>query len=486
MTGGNIRMNFRIHAIFLSLFFTLALCFSFGIQASAHDYERSDGGKTYTHSADIDVNAEDVENASAADKEEMTRKFLLHAVEHLKLIQEDSDLNEEIRQEKSRETVIFAKAVRDPGVFNHGNTYIIGITSRGATTNHARYQDLSGYRFDLETPGTIQALAGAGNISLGASPTCEQYTYDGQDRIACAIKQDTPTGFAVTTIAGFDHAEADLMPPDCSTLTLDVTAQDVEDETDLDTKRDLLEQYVKGFITAYATLQLEAGTAAATEDGLSPLTPEGIAATIARIYEKATCFREEQFYYGSIYPFIMDPVRGTSFMNALDFNLHGLSVSLEDPNPIPYDDQGNIESNVLVAFQRALTNGSGDIENDLAHGNNAFVTYHWDNPVKDGDEVANFLSMGVVPGTSIKESYLEVVNVAAASPIPNTPPSFFVFGSGIYMDSESMPPGDDMMAGDDGDGCSIAATGSTPQSTVLNLFLIASVLFSVVFLRKRS
>lgn len=40
-------------------------------------------------------------------------------------------------------------------------------------------------------------------------------------------------------------------------------------------------------------------------------------------------------------------------------------------------------------------------------------------------------------------------------------------------------------AENDGDGCSLAATGSTHQSILLNLLLVASILFSVVFLRER-
>ena len=478
MTGGNIRMRFRIHAIFLSLFFTLALCFSFSIEASAHDYTRSDGQKTYTHPDVEGVTAEDVENASAADKEEMTRKFLLHAATHLHLIQTDTDLVNV--RDLSREIVVFGKKAREPGIFNDGDTYLTGITRRGAMINHARYQHLYGSTYDLEKD-PVKTLTGAGNIEDGADPTCTNYTYDGRSRVACAIKQPTVAGVATTT-AGFDHAEEDLMRPDCSAFTLEVTARMVEEEEDLDTKRNLLKAFVKGVITK--TLEvLKTMTLEVISSGVAFGTPEFQLETRARIIETILCFREPDFFHGSIYPFIMDPVQGTSFMNALDFNLHGLSVSLEDPNPIPYDDQGNIESNVLVAFQKALTNGSGDIENDLAPGNNAFVTYHWDNPVKDGDEVADFLSMGVVPGTSIKESYLEVVYATSGEPS--------VFGSGIYLDSESTPPGDgggvgDMMAGGDGDGCAIAATGSTHKSTLLNLFLTASVLFPAVFLRKRS
>ena len=42
------------------------------------------------------------------------------------------------------------------------------------------------------------------------------------------------------------------------------------------------------------------------------------------------------------------------------------------------------------------------------------------------------------------------------------------------------------MQEDDDDGCAIAGAGHTSQSTLFNLFLVASVLFSAVFLRKRA
>ena len=476
-------MKLRIHGIFLSLFFALALCFSFSIQASAHDYTRSDEEKTYTHPEVEAVTAEDVEMAADADKEEMTRKFLLHAAEHLRLIQEDSSLDEVNKQELSREMVVFAKRSRDPGVFNHGDTYLIGITRRGATTNHALYQDLYGSRYYDETkPPTdpVKTLITAGNYSDGADQAvCTPYTYDGRNRVACGIKQDTPAG-VITTTAGFDHAKEDLIRPDCSPFTLEVTAQMVEEEEDLNMKRGLLEQFVKGVIAKTLELLRNTGLEVFNDPEFPNkdfTSPEFQQETGARIFEKATCFREPDFFHGSIYPFIMDPVRGISFLNALDFNIHGLSVSLIDPNPI------GDEPNVLVAFQKAVTNGNtGNVPEDLAVGNSGTVTYHWDDPRIEEDNVDGFLGMGVVPGISVKESYLEVVDTTGGSG-PNR--AYFVFGSGIYLDSESMPPGDDMMAGDEDDGCAIAATGSKPQSTLLNLFLIASVLFSAVFLRKR-
>ncbi|MCY4378795.1 MAG: hypothetical protein OXC39_03060, partial [Candidatus Dadabacteria bacterium] len=321
--------------------------------------------------------------AADADKEEMTRKFLLHAAEHLKQIQDDPNLDEMNRQELSREMVVFAKRSRDPGVFNHGDTYLIGITRRGATTNHALYQDLYGSRYYDETkPPTdpVKTLITAGNYSDGADQAvCTPYTYDGRNRVACGVKQDTPAG-VITTTAGFDHAKEDLIRPDCSSFTLEVTARMVEEEEDLNMKRGLLEQFVKGVIAKTLELLNSTGAEVFAEFGrgeLPHLTPQEIPQeTGARIFEKATCFREPgSFFHGSIYAFTMDPVRGTSFLNGLDFNLHGLSVSLIDPDPI------GDEPNVLVAFQKAVTTGNtGNVPGDLADGNSGTVIYHWDDP----------------------------------------------------------------------------------------------------------
>lgn len=240
-------------------------------------------------------------------------------------------------------------------------------------------------------------------------------------------------------------------------------------------KRKLLKDYVKGIIKGFTDLRTAIATEIALLKGFDYLlTPAGQAEIGARIYEKAGCFRTpEQIKHGSVYAFIMDPVRGVSFMNGLDFDLHGLSVSLTDPDPVQCDG-----ASVLTAFQNAVTNGSGDLAG-LANGNSGTVTYHWDNPTVDGDEVENFLAKGVVPGTSIKESYLEVVDITGGF----SQPVYLVFGSGIYLDSADK---ETCESADDDGGCAIAATGSTHQGALLNLFLIASVLFSAVFLRKRS
>ena len=487
-------MKFKIHEMFLSLFFALGLCFSFSIQASAHPYERSDG-HIYEHPPGVeDVTAEDVENAAAADKEQYTKDFLLHAATHLNLINEDTNLDEENAQEKSREVVIFARNSREPGVFNHGETYIIGITERGAITNHGLYQHLYGSRYvdiidEVETAPVKVLRDDAGHLSSNDDPTCVDYTYDGQDRVACAIKQDTPAGFVITTVAGFHHAEGDLRRPDCPTFTGSVTAEQVE-KADPSMKKNLLRDFVKGVIKAYEAVQLEVGAAVFTEDMLDPRTKEGQSAAIARIYEKALCFQEERtLRYGSIYAFIMDPTEGVAFMSGNDLTRNGLSVNLNNADhmdrPVKYNGTHE-EPNVLKAIHRTLTGTTPPDTadpNDIEAGDNGFFRYHWVNPTRPETVIDNYLEMGVTPGTALKESYIEVVDIGQGlSPAP----ILYVFGSGIYPEGDDMtPPGDDMMAEGGDDGCAIAAADNAPQSALLNLFLAASILFSVIFLRKR-
>ena len=473
-------MNFKIHEMVLSLFFALAFCFSFSIEASAHTYTDSVGNE-YNHPNVEGITAEDVENAAAGDKEDYTKKFLLHGATHLNLIWENPGLNDVKAQEKSREIVIFARDAREPGVFNHGDTYIIGATHRGSITNHGRYQHLFGSIYDITT-NPVRTLLGAGNLSDNADPTCVDYN---QNQVACAIKQQTPAG-VITTIAGYHHAEEILTRPNCDDFTLTVTARMVE-EADPAMKKDLLQQFVKGVIRKTLLLIRDIGAEILGEGTLMLGTPEYNQEFSARINEKALCFRKDpDFRHGSIYAFIMDPVRGVAFLSGNDFTRNGLSVSLNDPNPVP-DEQGNVEPNILTLIHRTLTNTpTGPINIDsIAHGNSGFFTYHWANPDSSlGLNTPDYLSRCVVPGRALKESYIEVVDVSGGRGAP-----LFVFGSGIYPKDDMIP--DESMENlcpvtdDDDDGCAIAAAGNTPQGTLLNLFLIASVLFSAVFLRKR-
>lgn len=445
----------------------LVLLFAFTINASAHQY------KHYDHSADLDITAEDV--ADVNDVENI-KKLLLHRAMHIDQIYKDSSLK--TLQEQGKERTIFARTTREPGVFNHNDIYSITVvSSRRTIVNHGRYPESFGDKFNLPTGDPLNDLfddASVPEFSNSADPICVSYNYDGKERTACAIKQEITTLGFITSIMGFHHARdaSFVESPDCSGFKLDTTAKQVEDEKNLEKKRELLQRYVKSIIKK--TLELIVATLGEIiRDGFDANTPEGQQEITVRIGETVSCFASGDFKYGTIYPFIMEPESGVSFLNGLDFDLHGLSVSLEDPMPIPYNDKGDIEPNVLTAFKKVLTEGSGDLA-DLANGNNGFVRYHWDNPEMDGDEVEDYLEKSVVPGRSVKESYIEVVDTTRGL---RPKPFFFVVGSGIYLDSE-------MMEEDNDGGCSIASINNTSQGILLNLLLITFALLSTIFLSK--
>ena len=442
----------------------LSLLFLFAIEASAHEY------KGYTHT-DFDISAEDVD----MNNEEDIKKLLHHRATHIDLIYKDDSFKAPHAQ--ARERVIFARSTRKPGVFNHNDVYsITAVSSTKTILNHGRYSQLIGDKYNLPAENPLAALFedNVPEFSDSANPVCVNYQEGGQDRVACAIRQEVITIGLLTTIIGFHHAPVASFvdSPDCSNFKLDTTAKQVEDETNLEKKRELLKSYVEAIIKK--TFELIVATfGEIARDGFDPSTREGQQEITVRIGEDISCFASGDFKYGTIYPFIMDPASGVVFINALDFDLNGLSVSLEDPNPIPYNNEGDIESNILTAFQKVLTNGSGDVENDLEDGASGFVKYHWDDPKVDGDEVDDYLERAVVPGTSVKESYIKVIDTTRGL---RPEPSFFIVGSGIYLDSE--------MTEDSDDGCAIASTDHKPQSALLNLFLVIGVTVTVHLKRK--
>ena len=476
-------MKFKMHGILLSLFSALTLCLSFSIEASAHEYTNS-VGTTYEHSEDVNISAADVDRADEAQM----KKFVRHLATHLDLIQKDTSLDEMTRQERSREIVIFARDARQEGPLNNGvDIYVIGVTPRGAITNHGLHQSLYGYTYD-SSQDPLQTLLGDNvpPLSDNVDPLCA--TYDDGNRVACAVRQETPVGL-ITTITGFHHAEDDpvAQAPNCDDFTFTVTAKRLEDETNPDAKKELLKQYVQEVIAITKKLIQDTAIEVSLEKmaqniPFNPLDPGTAAEITARFYEKAPCFRKQpDLRYGSIYAFIMDPIRGVAFLSGNDFTRNGQSVSLNDEHePIPYDEEGKyFEPNILTVIHRTLTDTPPPATpnlNDIEHGDNGFFRYHWAHPVNTELNTPDFLDRGVVPGRAVKESYIQVENLNHG--IPGTSPLLLVFGSGFYPDD--LPPEDD------DDGCSIAATGNTSRSALLNLFLIASVLFSAVFLRKRS
>ena len=502
-------MKFRMYGMVLSLFFALGLVFSFGIETSA------DHGSMGIAAGDVDPTVEAEVEA-----------FLDHIIDYYDQVVAD---NTGDTAALNRGVVIYGRALRQEGAYKHSatNMYSMGINAREIVTNHARYPNLFGYEFDSAATGsavasTIQALIDDSGVGM---THCEE-DYDGQGRVACATKVSSPTG-DITVIAGLHHAENDsaFVLPDCTEFTLAPNAEDVfDDPTDAN-----LEAYVKGVINvsqqviADATVdelqEFMAGGGMLTDLAIDPTKlPELLTGVNARLYDKAACFGSGDFKHENIYAFIMgaDLTTSTVLFNGNNFDLNGANLELND-------NQLSGEQNIARLFDNELGGG--------AVGNFAYVDYHWDDPTDPNDDVPNFFETNSVPGTSPKRSYIEVadLNAKTAQAIADLTgfpasviqsffePTPYVFGSGTYPEEEMMPeemmpeemmpeemmpeemmpeemmpeemmpeemmPEEEVVVGDG--ACAIARTGHTSQGALLNLFLIASVLFSVVFLRRR-
>lgn len=469
---------------FSYLLFAIAL--SFQVEALAHEY------RGFSHGADLDINAGHVD----VGDEDSIRKMALHMTKHIELIQ-DSNLSQ---PDQARELVILGQRTREPGVFNNGKVYSILVNPEGYIANHGLYPDLHFKKyfssFELKdrggaTTGTMQALLES------KDPTCVDYHYDGQDRTVCAMGTEVfSAGGAVANIMGFHHAKDDYSlieedNPNCNDplYSLPVTAKQVNEEQDLESKEDLLVEYVKALADRFKkrssgiALQLfrEAPSLVLLAGGSVPGTPEQVQSAERKLEERSIqialrttgCLGSGDYKEGSIYPFMFAPEDGTAVINGLDFHRYGLSTSLTDPDPIQCDG-----GNILEAFVNAATKGIGDLA-ELEEGNNGFVTYHWKDPARTDDANENYLEKLEVPGFSIKKSYIEVIDTTPPELAAlGAPPLWRVVGSGIYLDNAEY-------CGENEGGCTIAETTGTPQSALLNLFVIASVFLPAVFLRFR-
>jgi signal transduction histidine kinase len=103
-----------------------------------------------------------------------------------------------------------------------------------------------------------------------------------------------------------------------------------------------------------------------------------------------------------------------------------------------------------------------------------FVNYDWDDPSIEGDEAPGG------GGSSPKLGYVE--------PFPNpfNPGQTFIFGSGLYLGSETPETETPEMETTDDGGCAISGTRNTTQGSLFNLFLVMSVLFLAVSFKRRS
>lgn len=412
--------------------------------------------------------AEDVDPTN----EEHVSEFLDNVADYYERVRDEhfdpANLNALIR-----EVNIYSRAVRREGDYKHGEVYSLSINNRNVVTNHARYPNLFGYAFDPEAEGsdvagTIKALIEGANDAPQGMNHCE--TYGGEAmRVACArnVAEALP-GAHLTFIAGLHHEEDDpaFKEPACEGFALETTAEDVYEDP---TNDENLEAYVKGVIKV-AQEEFAGTVTASIQESPGLMGPARTIDILRRAYDQSACYRIGDLKHGNIYTFIMeaeaDPEEpATVIINGNNFDLNGTNLELND-------DRLSGEQNIARLFIQEL----GNVE----AGSSAYVNYHWDDPTNPNDNVANFLENNQVPGTSCKRSYIEVADITGALP-PGLPlgPTLYIFGSGTY-------PGDDVCEAEDDDGgCAIAGTGHTYKGALLNLFVIAFVLFPVALLRRR-
>lgn len=449
-------MKFKTHGMLLSLFFVLGLLlFSFNIEASAHNESQSDKA------------AEDVNIASEGD----VKAFLSHIIEHFDpFLASNPEYDPERGGEWVGRWVEFFGELRKKGAFNDGDDmYSIVINpANNIIVNHPRHPGLYGKVVDPDAQGS--EVGDTLSKLIENEEICAEYRYGGEDRQACGKKVESIYGELVF-IAGFDHDDEDpaIIEPDCTGLELDTTAGDVENEESLDTQKLLLKLYVKSVISVTQDILVDGRRKAMEElrkgDPDRTITFEDMQnIRYTEFQKKVACFSEGDFKEGSIYVFIMSPYEDAIVtLNGNSPELNGGSLKLKDPNPNPIDGERNKD---IAELLRNLITENGMPKD----GKGSFVEYHW---LRPGDEpTPQWLENNLVPGNSHKISYIEAADVGHhEDPVGRF---MYIFGSGVYPEPE------------DSGACAVAGSGNTPQGALLNLFLTASVLFSVVFPGRRA
>ena len=223
-------------------------------------------------------------------------------------------------------------------------------------------------------------------------------------------------------LAGLDPDPDDL-PQDLNRWTEFiqswVKAKDVLENNDKET----LKEFVDATAVIYETL----------------ISRRGNFSEIMRLWTEHT---KSPWKDGNVYLYIMTS-EGNTLFNALDRSLEGKSLQVTDK-------AGN------DIWKLALEAVKGD----------GFYEYYWDDPSVDGDEVRDENGQpieGMSPGNSFKIGYLTEVDAASLGL------GTLYIGSGIYPKEGSES------------GCSISGSGPLRSGNgLLNLFLIVSVLLSVV------
>lgn len=405
----------------------LLVFFSSANPASAHDVGPGDHPEG-THAEGITVDQVDI-----ADEQSM-RDFLRHAITHYDKVTTLSQWSE-LKELQSIEG----------GDWWKDTLYLLRLSDGDdpALMHHPYYPTLqggtlSGFKDDNQKEVMVKLLEAA-EAAKESDPQsddphkigCVDYTLNGQQRVACAIKgyeSNRPIQARYVLVSGLHHDFRDISFANIKCPYYDtnnsISAVDVVDE-------ETLKMFVDAFVDLYLTLR---------DEQLGVL----------RTLNLQNCFRVSPWRSGSIYLFLMT-------QENKDVLLNGLDPDLENGNLNVFDEAGNDVGELIVEAVK-----------DLEPRQGTFVNYLWDDPLEDGDEVRDEngkLIPDKAPGNSPKTSYVVRILSSGGNSI--------IVGSGIYPEDK------------DG-GCAIAGTDNGPKKTIFNLFLIASVLLSTVLWKSRS
>ncbi len=424
-SGRNILPSLFISALALLVFFSGAS------PAEAHE-----GGH------DDSVTAGEV---TVADQEKML-ELVLHAKAHWESIDNPDD-NIAFEQELTVEG----------GDWNNDTIYLMVIDENASVFTHAddpQAQNLTLAHYSGETgifgrrtelDEEVQELIEAAENGGG----CVPYEEGGEQRVACAAKFTHPVWQSdLILLAGYHHVhdihddeEVGFDQIQCPYFVSEIIDQEPYFKQGIGANKvvdsDTLKEFVGEFVKYFGD-QIESGQ--------NP-------AQLAKI---RNCWRALPWRHGAVYVFIMTE-GNLVFFNGNGPHLENRSFNLRDGNEC---DVGNEVIRVANGQDRQCKD-LGLLPEDSV----GFVEYLWDDPT---DDVPPRIEEGRAPGDVPKLSY--VVSFSHADFLGGEK---LIIGSGFHPEVS------------DDDGCAIAGANSTTKSTLFNLLLIVSVLFTAAFWKNR-
>ena len=464
----------------LALFFFCVIVFSATLPASAHEMYTT----TAKEASDANMGSDDRE------AERAMRDFVLHVKEHrARAISEDA----------KRE---FRNALRNSnGVWRHRDMYVITVNKSGSgeqTGTSAQSGDIVFFhgKYPAAGSGSLRKIPIFRDLidmveKADGEAVCIQDPTGGYGNHICAVEDYHTTESGARNpfiqIAGFNHEleQVDLSKaidacPDLGSeyFSEPGTGPDGEQLTrtsaDMVDDEESLENYVKT-VEEHITSEL-AGAPAGGSGQQSGNDAQGIL-PLEKMIQLMPCWRMQPWKSGSIYFFIFTY---TDKRFAI-FNGH---------NPASQDTAFHVIDDNNLPVARAMLEELLKKDDTPDEG---FLTYLWDNPVVEGDEVV-CKRTGFVPVASLEDEDEDedeqLFFCEEGEPIPGRSPgrsvkrgyfiltdfgiegdTDYILGSGIYPKPQE----------GGGGGCAIASgSGNELEVAAFGLFLITAVLFLAV------